>query len=247
MPPTSIMDSIREDIMYITEVIGAGEIAISDDRSTDPSAQELARLVSDAYVGGILSKKAGVAHFHVGDKEGRLKLLRTLLDDFKVKPELLYPTHVERGEALMLEAIEMSKQGMFVDLDTVNEDLPKWLGFFLDHGGNLDKLTASSDASVTSPRNLYDQIRACVVEHGFEVERVLAIVTANTSEVLRLGAKGRLEPGRDADALILRKNSLEIKDVIVRGKRMVKNGRLDVAEKFLDDSNRQVSLRGRNS
>lgn len=173
--------------------------------------------------------------------------MRTLLDDFKVKPELLYPTHVERGKALMREAIEMSKQGVFVDVDTANEDLPKWLGFFLDNGGDINKLTASSDASVTSPRNLYDQVRACVVEHGFAVERALAITTANPSEVLRLDSKGRLEPGRDADALILRKDSLEIKDVIVRGKRMVKNGRLVISEKFLDGSNRQVSLHGRKS
>lgn len=245
VPPTSIMSSIREDVMYITEVIGAGEIAISDDRSTDPSAQELARLVNDAYVGGMLSKKAGVTHFHVGDKEGRLKLLRVLLDDFKVKPELLYPTHIERSEALMREAIDLSNQGAFVDIDTANEDLPKWLGFFLDNGGDAGKLTVSSDASVTSPHNLYDQIRTCVVEHGFKVEQVLAVVTANTSEVLCLKSKGRLEPGRDADALVLRKDSLEIKDVVVGGKRMVKNGRLVVAEKFLDGSNRQVSLHGR--
>jgi beta-aspartyl-dipeptidase (metallo-type) len=30
VPPTSIMESVRDDIMFIEEVIGAGEIAISD-------------------------------------------------------------------------------------------------------------------------------------------------------------------------------------------------------------------------
>src|SRR5215213_5051636 len=52
VPPTTITDSIRDDIMFIEEVIGAGEIAISDERSTDPTAHELARIANDTYIGG---------------------------------------------------------------------------------------------------------------------------------------------------------------------------------------------------
>jgi beta-aspartyl-dipeptidase (metallo-type) len=247
VPPTSIMGSVREDIMYITEVIGAGEVAISDERSTDPQPHELARLVSDAYVGGMLSKKAGVTHFHVGGREGRLTPLRALMDDFEVQPGTLYPTHIERSEALMREAVELTLRGMFVDIDTVEEDLPKWLRFFLDNGGDPNKLTVSSDASATGPHNLYNQVRACVTEHGFPLEQVLPIATRNTSEVLKLESKGRLEAGTDADVLVLRKGSFEIKDVIVRGRRMVKDGRLITAENFLKNSDRQVSLHGTKS
>src|SRR3954470_10929746 len=39
VPPTTITGTIRDDIMFIDEVIGAGEIAIADERSTDPTAQ----------------------------------------------------------------------------------------------------------------------------------------------------------------------------------------------------------------
>lgn len=70
------------------------------------------------------------------------------------------------------------------------------------------------------------------------------IATSNTSDVLKLNSKGRLSAGRDADLLVLRKDSFEIKDVIVRGNRMVKNGRVIATEKFLEDSNRKVSLVG---
>ena len=90
VPPTTITDSIRSDVMFIEEVIGAGEVAISDARSTDPTAQELARLVNDAYVAGMLSKKAGVTHFHVGETETRLKLLHELIDDFHTPPQCIY-------------------------------------------------------------------------------------------------------------------------------------------------------------
>jgi beta-aspartyl-dipeptidase (metallo-type) len=244
VPPTSITDSVRNDIMYIAEVIGAGEVAISDERSTDPTPHELARLVSDSHVGGMLSNKAGVTHFHVGNKEERLTPLKTLVEDFGVQPGLLYPTHVERSEALMREAIDMTRGGMFVDIDTVEEDLPKWLRFYLNNGGDPKRLTASSDASITGPHNLFDQIRACIIEHGFAIEQVLPLVTRNTSDVLKLGSKGRLEAGSDADVLVLSKNAFEIKDVIVGGKHMVDDGRFITSERFLERSNRRISLHG---
>jgi hypothetical protein len=41
----------RGDILFVDEVIGAGEIAISDLRATEPDAASLARLVSEAYIG----------------------------------------------------------------------------------------------------------------------------------------------------------------------------------------------------
>ncbi|HVF91923.1 MAG TPA: amidohydrolase family protein [Blastocatellia bacterium] len=245
VPPTSITDSVRNDIMYIAEVIGAGEIAISDERSTDPGPRELARLVKDAYVGGMLSNKAGVTHFHVGDKEERLTPLKTLLEDFGVEPGLLYPTHVERGEALMREAVDMSKRGMFVDIDTVEEDLPKWLRFYLDNGGDPKRLTVSSDASITSPHNLFGQVRECIIEHGFAIEQVLPLATQNTAEVLKLDSKGRLEVGKDADVLVLTRKEFGIKDVIVRGKQMVEGGRFITGERFLEQSNRRISLQGK--
>lgn len=245
VPPTTITGSIRDDILFITEVIGAGEIAISDLRATEPAAGELARLVSDAYVGGLLSGKAGVTHLHVGNGKGRLSVLRTLLDEYDVEPSWLYPTHVERNQALMEEAVALTRRGVTVDIDTVEEDLPKWLRFFVDAGGDLSRLTVSSDASIPSPRNLYEQVRSCVVEHGFPIEQVLAIVTSNTARLLKLEGKGRLQEGKDADVLVLNRGSLEIDRVIAGGRMMVVNGEPIVTEQSLEASNRRIILRGK--
>jgi beta-aspartyl-dipeptidase (metallo-type) len=244
VPPTTITGSVRDDILYIDEVIGAGEIAISDERATEPGADGLARLVSDAYVGGMLSGKAGITHFHVGEGRRRLKVLRTLLDDYEVKPAWLYPTHVERNEALMLEAIELTKRGVTIDVDTAAEDLPEWFKFYRDKGGDACRLTASSDASISSPRTLYEQIRSCVVEHKLPLEQTLALVTSNTAGALKFSRKGRLQEGNDSDVPVLRRDSLEIVEVIARGRRMVKGGRLNVTEKFLEESNRRITLSG---
>jgi beta-aspartyl-dipeptidase (metallo-type) len=243
VPPTTITKDTRDDILFIEEVIGAGEIAISDERSTEPDFHELAHLVHDAYVGGMLSKKAGVTHFHVGRGPKRLQLLRDLIEKDDVAPEWLYPTHINRSEELMLEAIELAARGSFVDIDTVDEDLPQWLRFYKGNRGDLAKLTVSSDASITSPQNLYEQIRACVVRHGFDFEEVLPLVTANTARALKL-EKGIIREGSAADILILDKTSLAIRDVFSGGKRLLKDGKIDFREAFLKDSNRNIKLKG---
>src|SRR3954470_22062831 len=115
VPPAALTGSVRNDVMFVEEVIGAGEVAIADERSTEPDAHELAKLVSDAFIGGHLAGKCGLTHFHVGPGRKRLALLRRLLDEFEVKPEWLYPTHVERSEALTDEAINLARRGATVD------------------------------------------------------------------------------------------------------------------------------------
>jgi beta-aspartyl-dipeptidase (metallo-type) len=245
VPPTTLTNSVREDILFISEVIGAGEVAISDERANEHDPLELSKLVRDAYVGGLLSRKCGVTHFHVGEEKARLKLLRTLIDEYEINPALIYPTHVERNEALMREAIGLVGRGSYVDVDTVEQDLSKWLRFYLDNGGDPGRLTVSSDASISSPQNLFEQIRSCVLEHNFSFEQALALVTTNTAAVLKLDNKGQLEVGRDADALVLRRGSLEIMDVIANGRGLVRDGQLAFNEKFLSESNRHIRLEGK--
>jgi beta-aspartyl-dipeptidase (metallo-type) len=245
VPPTTISSSLRNDIMFIEEVIGAGEIAISDERSTDHDPLDLARLVIDTHNGGMLSRKSGVTHFHVGTGPQRLKPLAELLERFKViKAKWLYPTHITRSKELMIEAIELTKAGSYVDIDTVEEDLPKWLRFYTANGGDMEKLTVSSDASITSPKNLFEQLRLCVTKHDFALPRILRLVTQNTANALKLPAKGILQPGSDADILVLDRDTLELRDVIASGKHLLKNGELCFKGAFLKESNRTISLEG---
>ena len=51
-PPITLTGSVRDDIVYIDPVIGVGEFALSDHRSSQPTLSEFLRLVSDAYVAG---------------------------------------------------------------------------------------------------------------------------------------------------------------------------------------------------
>lgn len=111
-------------------------------------------------------------------------------------------------------------------------------------GSPADGLTASPDSSVTSPRNLHGQIRACVLEHGFPVEEVLPLVTANTASVLQLPQKGRLREGADGDVVVLTRDALDIVEVIAGGRRLVCGGQPAVAERFLEGSGRVIRLVG---
>ena len=245
VPPTTVMASVREDIMFLDECVGTGEVAIADHRGLCPQPAELAKLVLDTYVGGMLSGKAGRTHFHVGEHEQRLKRLRQLLEgDYAVEPSMLYPTHVERSEALMDEAITLTRQGSYVDIDTVEGDLARWVRYYLDHGGDPERLTVSSDAGASSPASLYEQICDAVVHHRMPVERVLPFVTSNTAAALKLPGKGALAPGCDADVLVLRRDSFEVVHVFARGQRLVDDGRLVKREGFIPTTNRRIRLDG---
>jgi beta-aspartyl-dipeptidase (metallo-type) len=244
IPPATLTGSIHSDILFIPEVIGAGEVAVSDRRSSAPSSTELARLVKQAQTAGALANKAGVTHFHMGETSQRLAPIRSLLDDHEIAPETLYPTHVERTEALMEEALELTARGITVDVDVVEQDLPRWVKFYFDRNADPGRLTVSSDASITSPRTLLGQIRACIFQHKQPLERMLPLVTSNTARVLKLPNKGRLIAGADADLIILDRATLELRHVFARGRHLLADGALRVRESFLHASTRIVSLRG---
>jgi beta-aspartyl-dipeptidase (metallo-type) len=245
IPPATITGSVRNDLMAIQEVIGVGEIAISDHRAPQPSTEELLRVVVDSHVGGMLSRKAGVTHFHVGESERRLKPLFDLLEAYpEVKPECLYPSHLNRSPEQQDEGIELARRGCFVDMDSAEEDGgAPWVRRWFDQGGDPDRLTLSSDADSSSPKKFYEMFRDCVLKQGLPFERVLPLVTVNTAKVLKLASKGRLEEAKDADLLVLRKGSLEIVEVIARGKRIAREGE----EKVAETSSRELLLVGEKS
>jgi beta-aspartyl-dipeptidase (metallo-type) len=175
-----------------------------------------------------------------------MKCLEELLDcdQYEIDARWIYPTHVERSAALMRDAIALTKRGSYVDIDVQEEDLAKWLTFYVDHHGDLGKLTVSSDASKKGPDTFFQQIRNCARGHRLPLAKLLALVTRNTATVLGLDRKGRLETGVDGDILVLEKDAFDLVHVLARGKRMVRDGSVNVQERFLQESNRVVHLTG---
>lgn len=242
-PPTTIMGGIRQDIMFIEEVIGVGEIAISDERSHEPQEAELARIASEAFIGGMLSGKAGVTHFHVGPSKCRLKGLTDVLNSrAEVRAEWFYPTHINRSTELVRDSVELTKRGSYVDMDTVDQDLYQWLKVYLEFGGDLKKLTVSSDAALTSPSNLHEEIRFCVREGGMSLETLIPLVTVNPASVLKLKNKGQIRVGFEPSFVAMDPDTFTITDVISKGKIMIRDKNIVTRERFAAHSNRVISI-----
>ena len=154
------------------------------------------------------------------------------------------PTHLNRSPELQDEGIELVRRGSFIDMDSASEDMGGWVRRYFDQGGDPARLTLSSDSDSSAPRQLYQVVQQCVLEYRMPLEKVLALVTANPAKVLKLAGKGRLEPGGDADLLVLRKDSLEVMEVIARGKRLVRQGKLGIVEKVVETTSRELHMVG---
>lgn len=247
VPTPTITCCVKDDIIIVDKVIGAGEIALSDSRSAQPSVHEIAKLVAEARIGGLLSGKAGVTHFHIGPGKQRLQFLHQIMEDYEIPASKIYCTHITRSKELMEDAISLAKKGAFVDM-TADVDTGEWFSYYKENGGDLKQLTFSSDGNgslpifdengklmgigVASTYTLYEQFVSTVREHGYSLDEVIPIVTSNPATALHLKHKGRLEVGNDSDLLLLNKENLAIEHVFAKGKQMVKNGEVIVKGTF---------------
>ncbi|ASK62435.1 beta-aspartyl-peptidase [Virgibacillus phasianinus] len=247
IPTPTITSSVKDDIILIDKIIGAGEIAISDSRSAQPAIQEVAKLVAEARIGGLLSKKAGVTHFHVGIGKERLKFLHTLLEDYEIPPANIYATHITRSRELVNDAIALANKGAFVDI-TADKDSGKWIQYYKENNGDIEQLSLSSDGNgslpkfnakgeligfgVASQQTLYNQITSAIKDYQLPISEVLSFVTRNTARALRLEKKGSLKEGFDADILMMDKTTFELEHVLAKGQHMLKEKRILVTGTF---------------
>ncbi|GGK06839.1 isoaspartyl dipeptidase [Lentibacillus kapialis] len=247
VPTPTITAHVKDDVILIDKVIGTGEIALSDSRSGQPSLHELAKLVGDTRVGGMLSGKAGITHFHTGPGKEYLSLLHQLLADYEIPASQLYVTHISRSRGLFEDAMALAHKGAYVDI-TAAGDTGEWITYYKENGGDMSQLTLSSDGNgslpqfdkygnlagfgVASTRTLYQQVAEAVKEQGLPLEDVLRLVTTNTATALKLSKKGRIQEATDADVLILDKEALSIQHVFAKGRHMMNDQQLLVKGTF---------------
>ena len=121
IPPHTLTGSVMKDLMMLDKVIGVGEIAISDHRSSQPSYEEFVRLAADARVGGMLSGKAGILNIHLGDGARHLDLIERVVHETEIPVTQFLPTHINRNSHLFEAAVSFAREGGCVDF-TGNED-----------------------------------------------------------------------------------------------------------------------------
>ncbi len=234
VPIVTLTQSIVRDLILIDKVIGAGEIAISDHRSSNADSAALLTLASDTHLGGLLGGKAGVVHIHLGDGKAGLTPLLKILEQSDLPVELFVPTHVNRNPVLFEQAVEYCKNGGNIDLtagETVGIPVPDAVCRLMNGNPGLSGVTVSSDANGSIPSGgtgtiqcLYDDIRDCIVTEKINPETVIRLVTENVAKVLKLyPQKGTLREGSDADLLITDKN-YKVSKLFCLGKLMIDEG-----------------------
>ncbi|AXN39299.1 beta-aspartyl-peptidase [Peribacillus sp. FSL K6-1552] len=246
VPVKTLTGKIEDDIILIDKIIGVGEIAISDHRSSEPTFEELTKVAAAARNGGILSGKAGILEVHVGDGDGKLSLLHEIADKTDIPIRQLHPTHINRNEELFRAGIDYAKRGGYVDFTT--STIPQFLEegevkcsmglrMMLEEGVPVGHITFSSDGQASLPffnshgeyaglqvgkvSSLYHEVRDSVLEEGIPLETALKVITTNPAQVLKLSSKGSIQTGKDADIVFLQKETLTIDTVMARGQVMV--------------------------
>ncbi len=245
LPPTTLTGSVRGDIVFAEPLIGVGEVAISDHRSSQPTLDELLRLASEAHVAGLMTGKAGIVHLHLGDGARGLELVRRALEQSELPARVFNPTHVNRRKALFAEAVELARRGCSIDITAfpVAEGEDAWsaadaLQRYLDSGAPVELVTISSDAGGCLPCFDHDG-RVCgmavgesgallatlneLLGRGLAMSEALPAFTSNPARLLRLAGKGRIAAGADADLVALDANGAA-SDVLIAGVTHVRAG-----------------------
>jgi beta-aspartyl-dipeptidase (metallo-type) len=257
VPVRTLTGSIERDLQLIDKVIGVGEVALSDHRSTQPTFDEFARLAGEARRGGILSGKAGVVNVHMGDGPRGLSLLRQLIADTEIPATQFLPTHINRNPSLFEEGMAFARAGGCVDLTT--STVPAFLADgevkssaglrrMLDAGVDPGRITFTSDGQGSLPAfdaqgrlqrlevgrvtSLFAEVRDAVLVEQVPLETALQVVTSSPARILKLRGKGELSPGADADIVLLEPSTLEIRGVIARGRWLMRDGRVLVKGTF---------------
>jgi beta-aspartyl-dipeptidase (metallo-type) len=246
VPTPTILGDVGKDIAMIEEIIGVGEVAISDHRTSYPSVHELIRLAEHARVGGMLGGKAGIINLHMGDAKNPFQIIHDVVSQSELNYKQFLPTHCNRNDYIYEDAKEYGKNG-YIDITASSYPyFPEYeikpakaikellaAGVPLEHitmtsdgcgslpdfdeKGNLVKLVSGQPASI-----LWETIDA-IKEENMPIEQAIKPVTSNPADVLKLRQKGRIEIGKDADIVILDKD-FNVTYVIANGELLVRNG-----------------------
>ncbi|SHP63520.1 Isoaspartyl dipeptidase [Mycobacteroides abscessus subsp. abscessus] len=249
VPVKTLTSRIEDDLILIDNIIGVGEIAISDHRSSQPTFEEMVKIATAARNGGILSGKAGLIEIHVGDGDEKLSLLEEIIEKTEIPARHFHPTHINRNKELFAAGITYAKKGGYVDLTT--STIPQFLEegevkcstglrLMLENDIPISSITFSSDGQASLPYfdemgefkglkvgktdSLFREVRDAVLNEKIPLEQAITVITSNPAQVLKLSQKGNIQKGKDADLVILDKETLTIQTVIAKGQLMVTEG-----------------------
>ncbi|WP_043932693.1 beta-aspartyl-peptidase [Bacillus sp. EB01] len=257
VPVRTLMGKIEDDIILVAKIIGVGEIAIADERSSQPTVEDISKIAAAAMTGGKMIGKAGILNIHVGTGPDKLSLINQVIDKTNIPITQFQVTHVNRNRELFEEAKDYARKGGYIDfttstdyksLKTTEIKCSKGLKEVVDEGVPLENVTFTSDGMISLPtydeegnqngyklglqKYLYEEVKDAILEEDVPIEKALRVITANPADILQLKTKGYIEKGRDADLVIVDPHTLEIQDVFAKGRKMMEKGKPIVFSTF---------------
>ena len=236
LPEKTLTGSVMEDMILIDKVIGC-KLAISDDRSSYPTRQDILRLLHEVRIGGAASGKHGILHIHLGNLPSKIDVLMDIIAEYPTLTQYISPTHCIRTEPLFEQCVEFAKKGGFIDISTGGTKFTEphlAVGLALEKGVPLANMAFSSDgrggvkrvdpetgAVTYTPAPVHrnhEEMTLLVREGILPLEGALRLVTSNPARSLCLPQKGRIAVGADADLVVLG-DTLSVSAVYARGKR----------------------------
>lgn len=255
-PVPVLTGKIRTDIAYVNEIIGVGEISISELGYGYDSMGKGIEYVAEAAVAGLLagrlSRKSGYLCLQVPPYLSQvLKPMFDLISRTGIPITQFVPSHVNQTDGYIADALEWAKRGGYIDIGAnyspennySRSTLPhRAFVHFRQHGVSADKVLISSDGNGAPPKEergenkpkvanympvgaLHQCWARLIRDEGVPLEEALMAVTSNPARVAGLGNKGMLEPGKDADLLVIDED-LSIASVMARGEFFVRDGEI---------------------
>lgn len=249
VPTPTITGDYARDIALVDEVIGVGEVAVSDHRSSVPSTEELTRITAHARVAGMLGGKAGIVNIHMGDAKDPFRPLYKVVEVSELSLRQFLPTHINRNDYIFEDAKTYGLKGY---LDITTSSYPYYpdeeikpataLRLLLEAGVPADHITFTSDAcgslpgfdpatgelikmETGKPSSNLRELRDAIAEEGVAPEIALKVLTSNPARILKLKKKGNIAAGMDADLLLL-DAGWNIHDVFAMGVQVMARGKL---------------------
>lgn len=235
-PVPTLTDTVMKDLAFIDEVIGV-KIALNDHRSSHISYDEMKRLASDVRMAGLIAKKPGVVHIHMGNGKHGLSQIFELIEDENIPASVFRPTHMSSH---MEAAKTLTELGSYADFTTHEDSLDS--ASVIDTAFKtcpVDKVTMSSDSNGSMPiwnekremvgigigkmSTLFNTVKSLVSDYGYSLRQAMLPCTETVAKSLNLYPQvGALQEGSFANLLVLDDN-LNIKDFVLNGKYVREN------------------------
>ncbi len=240
-PSNTLTGSVEKDLVYIDEIIGV-KLAYNDHRCSHPRYEEIVRLASEVRLGGLVGKKPGIVHVHMGSGKHGMKIFKEIADKENIPITVFRPTHLDIH---MEEAILFAESGGYIDFTTMEDEEKS--AMIVDEAlrrAPKDRVTMSSDSNGSMPKwnekkkmigisigkmsTLFNTVRVLVKEYHYSLKEALAPCTENVAKALQLEEGiGKLDIKSPAEFLVLDDN-LMITSFYLGDRWMMKDDKLAI-------------------